>query len=109
MITLPELPYAYDALSPTISADTLRTHHDKHHAKYVETANKLVAEHGLQGRSLEDVIAEAERGGLTKLFNNAAQAWNHAFFWDCMTPDRQDPTGELAGAIERAFGGLAGL
>jgi Fe-Mn family superoxide dismutase len=109
MITLPELPYAYDALSPTISAETMLTHHDKHHAKYVETANKLVAENGLEGRSVEDVIAEAERRGLTKLFNNAAQAWNHAFFWDCMTPKRRDPQGELASAITRAFGGLDGL
>jgi len=109
MIRLPELPYAYAALAPTLSADTLRTHHDKHHAKYVETANKLVAEHGLEGRSLEEVIAEAERRGLTKLFNNAAQAWNHAFFWDCMTPERRDPQGELQAAIGEAFGGLAGL
>ncbi|CAN7471210.1 superoxide dismutase [Phenylobacterium sp. LjRoot219] len=109
MITLPELPYAYDALSPTISADTMHVHHDKHHAKYVENANKLVAEAGLEGRSLEDVVAEAERRGLPKLFNNAAQAWNHAFFWDCMTPKRRDPQGELAAAISQAFGGLPAL
>jgi Fe-Mn family superoxide dismutase len=109
MIILPELPYAYDALSPTISADTMHTHHDKHHAKYVETANKLVADAGLEGRSVEDIIDEAERRGLTKLFNNAAQAWNHAFFWDCMTPNRRAPSGEIVSAIERAFGGLAGL
>jgi Fe-Mn family superoxide dismutase len=109
MIILPELPYAYEALSPTISADTMRTHHDRHHAKYVETANKLVADAGLEGRSVEDIIAEAERRGLTKLFNNAAQAWNHAFFWDCMTPDHRAPSGEIVGAIEQAFGDLAGL
>ena len=109
MIILPELPYAYDALSPTISADTMHVHHDKHHAKYVENANKLVAEAKLEGRSLEDVVAEAERRGLTKLFNNAAQAWNHAFFWDCMTPQRRDPQAELAQAITKAFGGLPGL
>jgi Fe-Mn family superoxide dismutase len=109
MITLPELPYAYDALSPTISSDTMHTHHDKHHAKYVENANKLAAENGLEGKSVEELVAEAEKRGLKKLFNNAAQAWNHAFFWDCMTPDRRDPTGELEAAIEGAFGGLAGL
>jgi Fe-Mn family superoxide dismutase len=109
MIILPELPYAYDALSPTISADTMHTHHDKHHAKYVETANTLVADAGLQGRSVEDIIAEAERRGLPKLFNNAAQAWNHAFFWDCMTPNRRAPNGEIVGAIGKAFGDLAGL
>jgi Fe-Mn family superoxide dismutase len=109
MITLPELPYAYDALQPTMSADTLHTHHDKHHAKYVETANKLVAEHKLDGRSLEEIIATAEQRALKKLFNNAAQAWNHAFFWDCMTPNRRDPRGELMTAVEKAFGGLGGL
>jgi Fe-Mn family superoxide dismutase len=109
MIILPELPYGYDSLSPTISADTMRTHHDKHHAKYVETANKLAADNGLDGRSVEDIVAEAERRSLTKLFNNAAQAWNHAFFWECMTPERRDPRGEILAAIEQAFGGLAGL
>jgi Fe-Mn family superoxide dismutase len=109
MIILPELPYAYDALSPTISDATMHTHHDKHHAKYVETANKLIGEAGLAGKSLEEVIAEAERRGLAKLFNNAAQAWNHAFFWDCMTPNRRDPRGELAAAVDKAFGGLAEL
>jgi Fe-Mn family superoxide dismutase len=109
MIILPELPYAYDALSPTISADTMHTHHDKHHAKYVDVANQLVKENGLEGRSLEDVIAEAEKRNLKKLFNNAAQAWNHSFFWDCMTDERREPRGELLAAIEQAFGGLAGL
>lgn len=109
MIRLPELPYAYAALAPTLSADTLRTHHDKHHAKYVETANKLVAEHGLEGRSLEEVIAEAERRGLTKLFNNAAQAWNHGFFWESMSPKATQPAVSLAGAIVTSFGGSGAL
>jgi len=109
MIILPELPYGYDSLSPTMSSDTLHTHHDKHHAKYVETANKLVADNGLEGRSLEDLIAEAEKRDLKKLFNNVAQAWNHAFFWDCMTPSHRAPGGELAAAIDKGFGGLAGL
>ena len=109
MFKLPDLPYAYDALSPVLSELTMRTHHDKHHAKYVEVANALVGENGLEGRSVEDIIAEAEKRGLKKLFNNAAQAWNHAFFWDCMTPDRRDPQGELASAITQAFGGLKEL
>jgi len=109
MIKLPELPYAYDALQPVLSADTLHAHHDKHHAKYVETANKLIAETGLEGKTLEQVIAEADARGLRKLFNNAAQAWNHAFFWDCMTPDRRDPDGDLAAAIEAGFGKLGDL
>jgi Fe-Mn family superoxide dismutase len=109
MITLPELPYAYEALQPTISAETLHVHHDKHHAKYVDNTNAQAADAGLDGRSLEEVIAEAERRSLKGLFNNAAQAWNHAFFWDCMTPDRRDPRGELIAAVEGAFGGLSGL
>jgi Fe-Mn family superoxide dismutase len=109
MIRLPELPYAYEALQPTMSAETLRTHHDKHHAKYVDVANQLAGEAGLEGRSVEEIVAEAEQRGLKKLFNNAAQAWNHAFFWDCMTPQRRDPGGELATAIGTAFGGLAEL
>jgi Fe-Mn family superoxide dismutase len=109
MIKLPDLPYAYDALEPTVSATTMRTHHDKHHAKYVEVANQLIAENGLEGRSLEEVIAAAEDQGLKKLFNNAAQAWNHAFFWDCMAPERRDPSGEFAEAVKAAFGDLAGL
>ena len=109
MIILPELPYAYEALSPTISAETMRTHHDKHHAKYVDMTNKIAAENGLEGRSVEELVREAEARKLPKLFNNAAQAWNHAFFWDCMTPQRRDPRGELASAIAGAFGDLAGL
>ncbi|RAK59019.1 superoxide dismutase [Fe] [Phenylobacterium hankyongense] len=109
MIRLPELPYAYEALQPTISSETMHTHHDKHHAKYVETVNQVVGELGLDGKSLEDILAEAERRSHTKLINNAGQAWNHAFFWDCMTPERRDPTGEIVGAIQAAFGDLAGL
>jgi Fe-Mn family superoxide dismutase len=109
MIKLPELPYPYDALAPTVSETTMRTHHDKHHAKYVETTNTLAAEAGLDGRSLEEIVTEAQAKGLTKLYNNAAQAWNHAFFWDAMTPQRRDPQGELAAALDSRFGGLAGL
>ena len=109
MIQLPPLPYAYDALEPTIGAETMKTHHDKHHAKYVETVNKLAPGAGLEGKDLETIIAEAERKELTKLLNNAGQAWNHAFFWDCMSPDRRQPSGELEGAIGEAFGGLDGL
>jgi superoxide dismutase, Fe-Mn family len=109
MIKLPPLPYAYEALEPAVSAQTTRTHHDKHHAKYVETVNKLAAEHGLDGKDLETIIAEAERRNLEKLINNAGQAWNHAFFWDCMTPERRDPSGDLEGAIGEAFGSLQGL
>jgi len=106
MFILPKLPYDYAALEPTLSADTLHTHHDKHHKAYVEKTNQLAGKAGLEGRTLEDVVREAQRRGDKKLFNNAAQAWNHAFFWQCMTPDAAAPSGDLKSAIERAFGGL---
>ena len=79
MYTLPELPYAYEALEPTVSANTLHFHHDKHHAAYVTALNGLL--NGDDKGSLEEVIKTAAPG---KVFNNAAQAWNHAFFWDCI-------------------------
>src|SRR5512143_4017844 len=106
MFILPELPYGYDALSPTLSADTLRVHHDKHHKAYVEKTNSLARKAGLEGRALEEIVREARRRGDASLFNNAAQAWNHAFFWNCMTPQKQAPSGRLAPELEKAFGGL---
>jgi Fe-Mn family superoxide dismutase len=106
MFALPKLPYDYDALEPAISADTLHVHHDKHHKAYVEKTNKLAGEAGLEDRPLEDVVREARKRGNTKLFNNAAQAWNHAFFWNCMTPDKAQPSGSLKQKIEQAFGSL---
>jgi Fe-Mn family superoxide dismutase len=109
MITLPDLTYPYDALAPVISADTMHFHHDKHHAAYVRTTNELLAGSGGAPRDLETIVADAHRSGNQKLFNNAAQAWNHAFFWMCMSPDRQNPPGELAAAIGSAFKDLAGL
>jgi len=109
MYVLPELPYGYDALAPLISRDTLHTHHDKHHKAYVEKTNDLAAKAGLAGRPLEDVVREAHKRGDKRLFNNAAQAWNHAFFWKCMRPaGAAEPTGELSAAV-RGFGGLQAL
>lgn len=105
MFKLPDLPYAYDALEPTVSETTMRTHHGKHHKAYIDTLNKLQADAGAPAASLEDVI----RGAKGKVFNNAGQAWNHAFFWECMTPKAANPTGDLAAAIDETFGGLAGL
>jgi Fe-Mn family superoxide dismutase len=106
MLVLPKLPYAYSALEPMMSADTLHTHHDKHHRTYVEKTNELVAKAGLEGRALEDVVREAQRKGDGKLFHNAAQAWNHAFFWESMTPRAASPTETLSSAIGRSFGGF---
>src|SRR3569833_3375451 len=98
MFTLPKLPYDYAALEPTLSADTLHTHHDKHHKTYVEKTNDLAGKAGLDGRALEDVVREASRSGDKKLFNNTTQAGNHAFFWQCMTPDGATPSEALQAA-----------
>jgi len=109
MFELPALPYAYDALEPVLSDRTLRFHHDKHHAAYVKTTNELIESAGTTPQSLESLILEAQRCGTTKLFNNAAQVWNHSFFWVAMTPHGGAPDGEFAAAIQGAFGSLGGL
>ena len=106
MFKLPDLPYAYDALQPAMSAETLHLHHDKHHATYVKTTNELLEADGASPTTLEEVVLEARRAGNSKLFNNSAQAWNHAFFWNCMTPGGSTPQGDLDKAIADAFGGL---
>jgi len=100
MFTLPALPYSYDALEPVLSDTTMRTHHDKHHKTYVETLNKLIAEKGMTVDSLETLIGQAASEG-GKLFNNAAQAWNHGFFWYSMTPNPTEPGAEFAGLRDR--------
>jgi len=98
--TLPPLPYAIDALASHISQETLEFHHGKHHNSYVEKLNGLVE--GKTNDDLEAVILDAEPGGV---FNNAAQHWNHTFYWSSMAPDGGgQPTGELAEAIEKDFG-----
>ena len=110
MYVLPDLPYPHDALSPFISGDTLRTHHGKHHKAYVTKTNDLAAKAGLIGRPLEEVVREAHRRSDRSLFNNAAQAWNHAFFWLCMRPPGgAAPAGELIRAIDESFDGIEAL
>lgn len=107
MFVLPDLPYPYDALEPVISAETFKFHHDKHHKTYVDTLNKLLEEAGRSPSSLEQVVRDAAGdASKKKIFNNAAQAWNHAFFWDAMSAEQQAPSGDLAAAIDAAFGGL---
>jgi len=101
-ITLPKLPYALDALEPHLSRETLEFHYGKHHRKYVDTANQLIAGTELEGLALEDMVQRATG----KVFNNVAQAWNHAFFWKCLTPRPQKPERELQHALERSFGDL---
>jgi len=99
--TLPELPYAKDALAPHISAETLEYHHGKHHAKYVETLNSLTEGTDNASKSLEELIKSTSG----KLFNQAAQVWNHTFYWNCLSPNGGGaPTGKIADAINEAFG-----
>jgi superoxide dismutase, Fe-Mn family len=103
---LPPLPYDYEALAPHVSSDTLKFHHDKHHAAYVTNFNKMVEGTELADQSIEEVI-KATYGDSSKtgIFNNAAQAWNHTFYWNCMKPNGGGtPTGELADKINADFG-----
>ncbi|ANB02689.1 superoxide dismutase [Ectothiorhodospira sp. BSL-9] len=102
---LPSLPYDKKALEPHISAETLEYHHDKHHATYVTNLNKLIAGTEFENLSLEDIIRKAPAGGI---FNNAAQVWNHTFYFNGLSPDGGgEPTGALADAINQAFGSFA--
>jgi len=105
-IQLPELPYSKDALAPHISAETLQFHHDKHHAAYVATANKLIAGTELADKSLEELIVLAAKTSDKKaLFNSAAQAWNHTFLWNSMAPNGGKPRGAIAERIEKDLKG----
>jgi superoxide dismutase, Fe-Mn family len=100
---LPDLPYDKGALDPYVSAETLEYHHGKHHATYVTKLNELIAGTDDEGKPLEQIIKDAEDH--KPLFNNAAQHWNHSFFWNCMAPNGGgEPTGEVADAIGSAFG-----
>ncbi len=103
-VELPPLPYADDALAPHISSHTMSFHYGKHHAAYVNNLNGLVEGTELATASLEEIIIGAQPGGL---FNNAAQVWNHTFYWNSMSPEGGgDPSGELAAAIEASFGSI---
>lgn len=101
MFKLPELPYALDALAPTISKETLEYHYGKHHQAYVNNLNNLTKDTKMADMPLEAIILEATGG----IFNNAAQIWNHTFYWNCMTPKSTlAPSGALAEAIHQKFG-----
>ncbi len=102
--TLPELPYPKDALEPHISAETLEYHHGKHHAAYVNKLNDKIEGTDFESMDLEDIIKQAPAGGI---FNNAAQVWNHSFYWNCLHPEGGGkPSGDLAAVIDRTFGSL---
>ena len=108
-IILPPLPYADDALAPVLSATTLQTHHGKHHKAYVDKTNAAIEDSDHANASLEQIIAAAQAKGDKGLFNNAAQSWNHAFYWNSLSPERTEPTGNLASAIEASFGSFSAL
>jgi Fe-Mn family superoxide dismutase len=99
--TLPPLPYAQDALAPHISKETFEFHYGKHHQAYVTNLNNLIAGTEFESLSLEDIIKKSSGG----IYNNAAQVWNHTFFWNCMKPNGGGaPSGKLADAINAKFG-----
>jgi Fe-Mn family superoxide dismutase len=111
-IELPDLPYSYDALEPLISSATLKTHHGRHHRAYVDKVNTLARNTPVADSSLETIVqwsgrrTPADRTA-TAIFNNAAQAWNHAFYWRSLTPRRESdsgPQGQLAALIASRFG-----
>jgi len=110
VIEFPELPFSSEALAPVISARTLEFHHGKHHRTYVDNANKLIAGTELAAETQEAILLKTA-GDTAKvaIFNNVAQAWNHAFFWVSMTPHPAAPVGALLEAIQRSFGDLASL
>ncbi|PTA78378.1 superoxide dismutase [Fe] [Serratia sp. Nf2] len=101
---LPALPYEKNALEPHISAETLEYHYGKHHNTYVVNLNNLVKGSEFEGKSLEEIIKTSDGG----VFNNAAQVWNHTFYWHCLSPQGGgEPQGELAVAIVKSFGSFA--
>ncbi|UCH84747.1 MAG: superoxide dismutase [Fe] [Candidatus Latescibacterota bacterium] len=98
---LPKLPYAEDALAPHISKETLEYHYGKHHKTYVDNLNNFVPGTEYEGKDLEDIVKTSSGA----IFNNAAQVWNHTFYWNCLSPEGGGaPTGELAAKIDETFG-----
>lgn len=101
MFTLPHLPYPKNALAPYISEETITYHYEKHHQTYINNLNNLITGTQYEGKSLEEIIKTATGS----VFNNAAQVWNHTFYWNCLTPSgTREPTGQLLRAIEKTFG-----
>ena len=100
--TLLELPYALDALAPHMSKETLEYHYGKHHKAYVDNGNKLIAGTEFENASLEDIVKKSSG----KIFNNAAQVWNHTFFWNGLSPKPTTPSKAVTDALVKAFGGL---
>jgi Fe-Mn family superoxide dismutase len=107
--SLPELPYSRDALAPVISAETIDYHYGKHHKTYVDNLNKLTDGTKYAGQSLEEISrATVDQASERPIFNNAAQVWNHTFYWNCLAPKAGgNPTGAIAAAIDKAWGSFA--
>lgn len=103
---LPELPYAYDALQPYMSAETLQYHHDKHHQAYVDNGNKLIVGSGLEGKSIEEICVAAFNGKNAGLVNNIGQHYNHIHFWNWMKPNGGGK--KLPGSVERLVADYGG-
>ena len=99
---LPPLPYAIDALEPHISQETLEFHHGKHHATYVTKLNGLIPGTEFENASLEEIVKNSSG----PIFNNAAQIWNHTFYWNCLTPSSTEPSGDLLAAINDTYGSV---
>jgi Fe-Mn family superoxide dismutase len=109
-LTLPPLPFDPSAFEPVISAETFGFHHGKHHRGYIDTLQKLVGESGMADRTLEEIIfATAGKAAQAAIYQNAAQSWNHGFYWQSLSPEPRTPTGTLATVIDRDFGSLAAL
>jgi len=106
---LPPLPFDRTAIEPHISAETFDFHHGKHHKAYVDKINGWIEEKGLAGRSLVEVVRLAKANGDKGLFNNAAQVWNHTFFWNCLAPASTKPSAKLQALIDDGFGSTANL
>src|ERR1700761_6549105 len=108
--TLPPLPWADNALEPTISTRTIGIHHGKHHRAYFDNLHKLLAGTPLEQASLEQVIMQShDQPALADVFNNAAQAWNHNFYWNSLSPAPSVPSAKLQAAIVRKFGSVDAL
>ncbi len=109
-LEFPDLPYAYEALEPLVSGTTLRTHHNRHHRAYVDNLNALIRGTDLVGKTLEEVVMQSAQrakadSAMTAVFNNAAQAWNHAFYWRSLTPrGGHEPQGALGARVTADFG-----
>jgi superoxide dismutase, Fe-Mn family len=105
--SLPPLPWAEDALQPVISKQTIEFHYGKHHAAYVNNLNGLVSGTDMADMSLEQIVRKVkDQSDKKAIFNNAGQVWNHTFFWNCLAPNRAEPSKALADKVNESFGGM---